>query len=311
LTPILPIVFVLITAVYFVVVALYIASAGEFDPAQSTYEMDDTLRYMLFYHLFVVLWTYCLIVGCFHFTIVGAATLWYYERDKKGLKFPILRAVKILLRYYIGSVCLGSLILALVKFIRIVFKYLASKMKRLKEGNQVVACILCCINCCLKCIERFIEFLNKNAYVMQVIKGKSFCTSAKDAFTMLLQNCLRVTATQWVSAVFLAFGRLFITMLTTTFAAFYMVDFDMDEMAAPTAEDSRIDPVTLVVVLILSYFISKALMEIYDAVIDATFVCYALCPDRSSSEMKKAYARDETEMSAAAGGAASSRAAEV
>lgn len=27
-------------------------------------------------------------------------------------------------------------------------------------------CILCCFKCCLWCLEKFIKFLNRNAYIM-------------------------------------------------------------------------------------------------------------------------------------------------
>ena len=42
----------------------------------------------------------------------------YFERKKKTLQFPILNAIKDLLRYYLGSVAFGSLIVTIMKVIR-------------------------------------------------------------------------------------------------------------------------------------------------------------------------------------------------
>lgn len=32
--------------------------------------------------------------------------------------------------------------------------------------NPLTRCILCCFKCCLWCLEKFIKFLNRNAYIM-------------------------------------------------------------------------------------------------------------------------------------------------
>ena len=52
-------------------------------------------------------------------------------------------------------------------------------------------CIICCFKCCLWCLEKFIKFLNRNAYIMIAIYGKNFCVSAKNAFMLLMRNVLR------------------------------------------------------------------------------------------------------------------------
>lgn len=38
------------------------------------------------------------------------------------------------------------------------------------------------------------KFVNKNAYIMCAIRGTNFCTSAREAFTLLLQNGIRLAA---------------------------------------------------------------------------------------------------------------------
>lgn len=32
--------------------------------------------------------------------------------------------------------------------------------------NPMARCIMCCFKCCLWCLEKFIKFLNRNAYIM-------------------------------------------------------------------------------------------------------------------------------------------------
>jgi len=40
-------------------------------------------------------------------------------------------------------------------------------------------------------LEKFLKFLNKNAYIMIAVHGKNFCTSAKNAFFLLMRNIVR------------------------------------------------------------------------------------------------------------------------
>ena len=41
-------------------------------------------------------------------------------------------------------------------------------------------------------LEKFMRYINRNAYVVCAIYGKNFCSSARDAFFLLLRNVVRV-----------------------------------------------------------------------------------------------------------------------
>lgn len=83
---------------------------------------------------------------------------------------PILTSVWRLIRYHLGSVALGSFVIALVKFIRYILMYLEKKLKEQDEGSSnpltkcALACLKCC-QCCLWCFEKVLKYLNKNAYI--------------------------------------------------------------------------------------------------------------------------------------------------
>lgn len=46
--------------------------------------------------------------------------------------------------------------------------------------------------CCFWCFEKFIRFINQNAYIVCAIYGTNFCSSAKEAFGLLVRNAIRV-----------------------------------------------------------------------------------------------------------------------
>ncbi|MEE6523568.1 hypothetical protein FKM82_022547 [Ascaphus truei] len=93
------------------------------------------------------------------------------------------------IRYHTGSLAFGSLILALVQIVRIILEYLDHKLKA--SQNAFARFLLCCLKCCFWCLEKFIKFINRNAYIMIAMYGKNFCTSAKEAFFLLMRNVIR------------------------------------------------------------------------------------------------------------------------
>lgn len=102
--------------------------------------------------------------------------------------------------YHLGTVAFGALIIAIVRIIRVMLEYIDHKLK--KFDNPFTRCILCCCKCFFWCLENFLKFINKNAYIMCAVHGKNFCKSARDAFSLLMRNIIRVVVLDKVNEVF-------------------------------------------------------------------------------------------------------------
>lgn len=65
------------------------------------------------------------------------------------------------------------------------------------EGNDnaLMKCGLNYCRCIIRYFERFIRFLNSNAYIMIALTGQSFCAAAYDAFYLIMRNMLKVAIT--------------------------------------------------------------------------------------------------------------------
>ncbi len=74
---------------------------------------------------------------------------------------------------------------------------------------------LCVLQSYLNCFERFIKFLNKNAYIQIAITGNSFCVAAKDAFFIILRNAFLFAIAAGLGEVFMFIGKLFICGFST------------------------------------------------------------------------------------------------
>ena len=80
--------------------------------------------------------------------------------------------------------------LGIIRFIRAILQYVENKLKA--YNNDLTRCLFCVCKCCLWCLEKFMRFINRNAYIMCAIKSTNFCVSAKDAFSLLMRNIVRV-----------------------------------------------------------------------------------------------------------------------
>ena len=105
-------------------------------------------------------------------------------------KSPVLRAFGRTLRYHLGSLALGALILAVVQTIRAIITYIQVTMKRHKD-NRLARALLGCLNCCCACLESVIKLIDKNAYIEIAVYGYSFCEGARIAVQLLTRNALR------------------------------------------------------------------------------------------------------------------------
>jgi choline transporter-like protein 2/4/5 len=83
----------------------------------------------------------------------------------------------------------------------------------------------CCVKytrCCLACFERFIRFITKNAFIMMAITGEGFCTSAHQAFYLILRSSAQYAITHGVGHLIMFFGKLLIT-ITCTFCGYLLI----------------------------------------------------------------------------------------
>uniref|UniRef100_A0A158P567 Choline transporter-like protein n=1 Tax=Tetranychus urticae TaxID=32264 RepID=A0A158P567_TETUR len=63
-------------------------------------------------------------------------------------------------------------------------------------------------------LEKFMRFLNTDAYIMIAVHGQSFLPAAKEAFFFLLRNVVRVAVLDKVADYLLMIGKLGFTLNT-------------------------------------------------------------------------------------------------
>ena len=136
---------------------------------------------IVFLFLVSYYWTHQVIQNTVHVTVAGVIGTWWFVPDEASsccspaLKDSFVRATT----YSFGSICFGSLLVALVQALR--------TLQHMLRENDDFNFLVCIIDCILACIESIIEYLNTWAYVYVGLYGYSYLDAGRNVIT-LFQN---------------------------------------------------------------------------------------------------------------------------
>jgi hypothetical protein len=224
------------------------------------------LDYKFAYSFFCFLWNNALGVALCQCVIAHACAVWFFKpnKDKEdpAKRGGVWNSVKVCLRYHLGSLALGSFIVALVKFIRYCLMYMEKQAKAQK--NMVMALVLRVLQSSMSCLEKCKKFLNKNAYIQIAIHGTSFCTSAKNAFFLILSNARRFAVIAVLGSVMQFLGWMFVAFCTAVLGYFIL------QAMHPT-----VFPVLPVMTYIaVGYLVGKLFMSVFALAVDTSLQCF-------------------------------------
>ena len=235
-------------------------------------EWSSETTWAVWYMVFGFIWIIALLVTMNEFVVIVSAVTWYYSdktiEDDDGIPgdSDVSYGFKWMFRYHFGSLAFGSFILALVWMIRIIFEYIGEKMVDAVAGNGCTKCLFACIHCCLDCFDRFVRYLNRNAYIYMALSSESFCSSALNSFILILKNAAKFSFVEGIADVFMFLAKFFISISTTALS--WLI------MGAMTDVDNPFMP--LFVIFMLSYMVSAVFMAVFDVSANTILQCYLM-----------------------------------
>ena len=194
------------------------------------------------------------------------------------------------------------------QIIRAVVGYAESKIKKLSD-NQVMRCLLCCCKCCLWCLEKFMLFINRNAYIVCAIRSTHFLSSGKlifkdnihlisrcltvilyemrynniflqfsgkEAFTLIVSNAVRTFVLNKMVDFLLFLGKMVIVVGAGTVSYFvfsgYFPELIGDNGWKIPQLNYSFTPIICIV--IGTYFITTSFFNVYAMAVDTLFLCF-------------------------------------
>lgn len=238
--------------------------------------------------LFGMLWQMNWVLALGQCTLAGAFASYYWAWDKKRDVpfFPVFQGFGRSLRYHTGSMAFGAFLIALLQMIRIMLEYVDSKVK--KSENKLAKLVLKCCKCCFWCLEKFLKYINRNAYVMIAIYGKGFCWSAKEAFMLLLRNIVRAAVLDKVVGFVLLIGKLVVTaaMGVLTWALFTNKLEAIFQLNTPNLNYYWMP---IIIVIITTFIVATGFFNVFGMAADTIFLCFLEDLERNDGSAEKPY----------------------
>ncbi|KAJ1677546.1 putative choline transporter, neither null mutation nor overexpression affects choline transport, partial [Spiromyces aspiralis] len=144
----------------------------------------------LIYLVFAYYWIVQVLSGVLYTTICGVfGTHFFFPDGQYPYKNPLLSSLRRATTYSFGSVCFGSLILAIIQTIRLMIKNMQSE-----TSDFLCGVVLCIIQCILGGIQWLAEFITEYAYVDVALFGNSFVTASKRTNELMESSGMRMVA---------------------------------------------------------------------------------------------------------------------
>lgn len=195
--------------------------------------------------------------------IAVACGVWFFApREEKQQKRAVRTGVWYCVRYHLGSLAVGSFIVAMVQFLRYALMYFEKQASAAK--NRVAACVMKVIACVLWFLEKCIKYLNKNAYIQIALLGTPFCTSAKNAFFLIMRNIARFAWVALLGGMINFIGIAFIVVATAVAGYFILKGLYPD-----------VTPILpMAVYIIMAYLVAKLYMNVFHLAVASILQCF-------------------------------------
>jgi len=243
-------------------------------------ENSAIIPYLHVYNAFCFFWGVFFVSALGEMILASTFATWYWTFNKNDVPFfTLTTATGRTLRYHIGTLAFGSLIIAICRMIRVLLEYLDQKLKM--YDNPFTKAILCCMKCFFWCLENFLKFINRNAYIMCAIHGKNFCTSAKDAFSLLVSNMVRVFVLDKVTD--------FLFFLSKILVSIGVASILYSFLEYVTKKDLNYVMVPVVFVFVSTYFVASVFFSVCTMAVDTLFLCFLEDCERNDGSSSKPY----------------------
>jgi choline transporter-like protein 2/4/5 len=286
LFPIIPRLFGIAALVYGIFISLLIVSASH-PKSVGDHHTPLNRKHVWKYHatnIFATLWMIHFISGISQTTLAGAfaSYYWAYKKPRDVPFFAVTASLYRCMRHHLGDIAFGSFLIATIRYIRIVIEFIDNRIRRKKDGgdinNPATRSVTCFFRIFFWLLDKFLKYIDRNAYIMMSMYGEGYLQSAKRAVEVLYKNSTRALVLDYVTYFVLLISRLLITGIAgyVTSQGTFIANLHYKWL-----------PVALVV--LGTYFISKGLFSVYSMAVDTLFICFLIDSTNNDGSTERPY----------------------
>ena len=264
---------------------VYLWSIGTLEPgtltAFATVKWDTTNKYLMVFYFFGLLWNMAFINYMTIFIVACCVAIWYftYDNPDQRPRFPICRSLWWALRYHLGSLGFGALLLAIIQFIKFVLMYIVHYIQSLeKKGveSNMIKWVVKCLICCVSCFERVIQYISTLGYAYLAISSENFCSSCATAFKLLVANPMKFGMVHAMGSIFAFIGKIFVGASTG------VIGWALVKYNETLNEQVQSMIVPCIFFVLLGYMVAAVFFSVYGVAADSVIVCYFFAKENPS-----------------------------
>jgi len=214
--------------------------------------------------------TYQVLCNTIHVTTAGTVgTWWFVPREANGCFSTALRdSFRRATTYSFGSICLGSLLVAMVQALRMM-----AHQARQNEDYQLLACLLEFI---LACIQDIVEYFNKWAYVYVGLYGFGYIEAGRNVIQLFQQKGWTVVITDNLTEWALFMMSVVVGAVTGIIGL--LASVANPNLFADLGEDNASFAVAFFASFLVGVVFSSILMSVVQSAVNTVIVCFAESP---------------------------------
>ena len=146
-----------------------------------------------------------------------------------------------------------------------------------------------CLKCFFWCLEKSLKFINRNAYIMCAVHGRHFCASAKKAFMLILENCIRAVVLDKVVDFLLFIGKIAVIGGMGVLSFYYYSGKFNAWLPAGWTVTLHYYWAPVIIIILATYFVTCCFFSVYAMAVDTLFLCFLEDIEQNDGTPEKPY----------------------
>ncbi|CDK27701.1 unnamed protein product [Kuraishia capsulata CBS 1993] len=268
--------------IYAIMVAIVAADRYEID-SKDRYNYDGEKKWLfssdtgfiLAFCLFTCYYTFEVIRNVIHVTISGIYGTWYYfSKSSKCPRYPALGAFNRAVTHSFGSICMGSLVSAAMRFTTKVLSFIRTN-REYREAGSLVLDVLVYV---ASFFYKMLQFFNNFSYSYIALHGKDYVTSAYDTYHLLTVRGVMTVFSDCVIEVTLNF-YVWVVSILSSFIVYIFLKYIEQE----------VDATRITIFVLGEFFISRLICNVTLSTLTSGFFTLLVVLAESPEILEKSY----------------------
>ena len=230
-------------------------------------------------------WTSAVLMNTVQVTVAGTTATWAYAKEEAqtccspAVGSSLFRSMT----YSFGSICLGSLLEAIVSTVRQIVDTAKREREQMGGREGCISIYYLVLECCAKCCEDLLEYFNTFAWCYVGIYGYSYVKSGQMVYELFKRRGWTTIVTNGLVSYVLATTTFFISVITGC-AAILMEHITTSVMAPESntpGESFLFGPITeykllcFLIGFIIGAYVSSLMMNVVKGAVNTVIICWA------------------------------------